>query len=81
MSNEFPDPNRIRHQPRLMKEWQEALEDIGIDVHVLSDSTLVIQHKGKKVNVFPYTGWFTGKTVEDGRGLKKLLAQLNGVES
>jgi len=26
--------------------------------------------------VWPYTGWFSGKGVKDGRGIKKLLKQI-----
>ena len=32
--------------------------------------------KGERVMVYPYTGWFTGKTVKDGRGINNLLKQI-----
>lgn len=31
---------------------------------------------GNTVTVWPYTGWFSGKGVKDGRGIKKLLKQI-----
>ena len=31
---------------------------------------------GNTITVWPYTGWFSGKGVKDGRGIKKLLKQI-----
>lgn len=33
--------------------------------------------KGSKITHYAYTGWHTGKTIKDGRGLQNLLNQLN----
>jgi hypothetical protein len=38
---------------------------------------LQFDFKGSTVRLFPYTGWFSGKTVKDGRGLNNLLKQIN----
>ena len=40
--------------------------------------SLTFTHKGHVVRLYPYKGWFTGKTVKDGRGIKNLLKQLDG---
>lgn len=32
--------------------------------------------RGNMVTVWPYKGWFSGKGVKDGRGIKKLLRQI-----
>lgn len=37
---------------------------------------LQFEFKGATVRFFPYTGWFSGKTVKDGRGLNNLLKQI-----
>lgn len=34
------------------------------------------EYKGHIVKYFPYSGWATGKTIKDGRGLDNLLKQL-----
>lgn len=39
-------------------------------------STLQIIFKNRPVLFCPYTGWFSGKSVKDGRGIKNLLIQL-----
>ena len=30
----------------------------------------------EKVKFFPYSGWHTGKSIKDGRGIENLLKQL-----
>lgn len=32
--------------------------------------------RGNTITIWPYTGWFSGKGVKDGRGIKKLLKQI-----
>lgn len=34
------------------------------------------EYKGNPIRVFPYKGWFTGKGIKDGRGIKNLLKQI-----
>ena len=34
------------------------------------------EYRGNMITVWPYTGWFSGKGVKDGRGIKKLLKQI-----
>lgn len=33
--------------------------------------------RGNTITVYPYKGWFSGKGVKDGRGIRKLLKQLD----
>lgn len=40
------------------------------------DKCLLFDYKGAMVRFYPYKGWFTGKTVKDGRGLRNLLKQI-----
>ncbi len=52
------------------------LEEIGYDVSQINDGELKFEYKGSVVTFFPYTGWHTGKTIKDGRGIDKLLKQI-----
>lgn len=54
------------------KEYTEK----GFEVEQIAPTTLRIIYKGSPVLIYPYTGWFTGKAVKDGRGIHKLLKQL-----
>ena len=71
------------------KERQELLEpgrvdyaikkitDLGIEVRPIDEGReLQFTYKGHLVKFWPYTGWHTGKSVKDGRGIKNLLKQL-----
>ena len=73
---------------RLNEDRQRALEPKRIDYAVKQiaalgyeviarDNTLIkFIHKGKTVTFYPYSGWATGASINDGRGLKHLLSQL-----
>lgn len=54
----------------------DQLGDAGIDVHFESKAEIRFMYNGDEVKFFPYTGWFTGKSVKDGRGITNLLKQL-----
>lgn len=49
---------------------------MGYNVEQPDPRTLRFMHKGSPVTLYPYTGWFTGKTVTDGRGIHNLIRQL-----
>jgi hypothetical protein len=52
------------------------LISIGFEIMFESKSELRIWFRGKTVKLFPYSGWHTGPTIVDGRGLNKLIKQL-----
>lgn len=57
------------------------LSAVGRRVEVLTDgkakaTTLQFTFRGSPVTLYPYSGWFTGKTVKDGRGIMNLLKQI-----
>lgn len=73
---------------RLDKKRQEALEPLRINKAleeikkldlkiVYHNSTQIIFYLNmEKITFFPYSGWFSGKGLKDGRGLNNLLTQL-----
>lgn len=63
-------------QPGRIEYARTKLQALGYDVEQTSPAALRIIHQGSPVIIYPYTGWFTGKTVRDGRGIHKLLNQL-----
>lgn len=52
------------------------LDKLGIELTDEDDAEINFEWKGKTVKFFPYTGWHTGKSIKDGRGLQNLLKQL-----
>lgn len=63
-------------QPGRIEYARTKLKALGYDVEQTSTAALRIIHQGSPVIIYPYTGWFTGKTVRDGRGIHNLLKQL-----
>ena len=41
-----------------------------------AEKYIEFEFKGSPVRFFPFTGWATGKTIKDGRGLENLLKQI-----
>lgn len=76
MSNRLDQEREVALQPRRMQFARETLRHLGYMPVYYSDVEIRIQYKGSIVRIFPYSGWFTGKTVEDGRGIHNLLKQL-----
>lgn len=63
-------------EPKRLNETKKALEKLGFEVEIIGPTRLNFMFKGEVVHFFPYSGWHTGKSINDGRGFKKLLAQL-----
>lgn len=79
--------------PRLNIEKQKQLEpvridyarkkitDLGYEIIKENNTTLQFMYNGSIITLYPYSGWHTGKTIKDGRGLNKLLKQIREGES
>ena len=75
---------------RLDTERQEKLEPKRMEIAIqsvmatgiikclfnITDKSFEFNFKGQPVKFFPYSGWHTGKSIKDGRGLQNLLKQL-----
>ena len=42
----------------------------------VAEKYIEFKFKNSLVKFFPFTGWATGKTIKDGRGLENLLKQI-----
>ena len=76
MSKRLDQERQQRLEPTRRETAIEAFTQLGFDVMPDGEKALMITFKGSIVRFFPYTGWHTGKTIEDGRGLDNLLKQL-----
>lgn len=66
-------------EPKRMAYAKEQIEKKGYEVIAVSDTELQFIHDsqwGHKIHFFPYSGWHSGSTIKDGRGLNKLLKQI-----
>lgn len=71
------DINRQKElEPKRMEYARNQITALGYDITEENVTTLKFTFKGSTVTLFPYSGWHTGKTIQDGRGIGKLLKQI-----
>lgn len=63
-------------EPQRMAYAKSEIEKLGYEVQVLGKTKLQFEFKGSIVNFFPYSGWASGKTIKDVRGINNLLKQI-----
>ena len=72
MSNRLDQERESELQPKRMEYAKAEISKLGFK-YIADDTTICFQFNGHQVKLFPYSGWHTGKTIKDGRGLKRLL--------
>lgn len=68
--------NAIAHD-RMEYCLQKLVETPGVSKIEHNNKRIDFLFNGNKIQMFPYTGWHTGKGIVDGRGINNLLKQLN----
>lgn len=64
-------------EPKRMDAAILALDKLGITPILTTSTRIEFEYKGSSVFYYPYSGWHTGKTIKNGRGLQNLLKQIN----
>ncbi len=68
-----------RLEPERIEFAKKQLAKLGINVLTGVDKSLIwFYFKGACIKFYPYSGWHSGKSIKDGRGLNKLLKQIIG---
>lgn len=76
MSNRLDKDREAELKPKRIEFAIEQLAKVGIEIYYEDDTKIKFMYEGEVVTLFPYSGWHTGKSIQDGRGLKNLLKQL-----
>jgi len=76
MSHRLDKEREDALQPKRIKYAVTQIEKLGFNIDDQTDTYIAFLFKGQRVTFFPYSGWFTGKTVKDGRGILNLLNQI-----
>lgn len=63
-------------EPGRVEYARTRLEALGYPVMQINATTLQFTFRDYPVTLYPYSGWHTGKTIKDGRGIHKLLKQI-----
>lgn len=63
-------------EPGRIEYARNQITALGYEITEENATALKFVFKGSTVTLFPYSGWHTGKTIQDGRGIAKLLKQI-----
>ena len=67
---------QLNLEPQRMEYAIEELKKLGYTITYRDKTKIKFGYMDAYVTLFPYSGWHTGKSIKDGRGLQKLLNQL-----
>lgn len=76
MSNRLNREREKKLEPKRVAYAREQLEALGYEVKVFGGKRIEFEHEGSKVQMWPYSGWHSGKTIVDGRGIGNLIQKL-----
>jgi len=77
MSNRLDQKSEAELQPLRIKYAKEQLLKRNLKIISEDNVKIIFEFKGKPITIYPYSGWHTGRTVVDGRGIDKLLKQID----
>ncbi len=76
MSSRLDQDREQKLQPVRMVFAKSEIEKLGYEI-ISEDATKIkFYYKGAMITFYPYSGWHTGKSIVDGRGIENLLNQI-----
>lgn len=76
MSNRLDQEREKALQPERMEYAIQEIEKLGYTITQKDNTKIRFGYMDEYVTFYPYSGWHTGKSIKDGRGLQNLLNQL-----
>lgn len=71
------DVNRQKElEPKRMAFAIKALEKAGFNPIKVNESKIEFNYLDEVISFWSYSGWHSGKSIKDGRGIENLLKQL-----
>ncbi len=63
-------------EPLRLSVAKKEIMSLGCEIIFECDTRIEFMFNDKLVKYYPYSGWATGASIKDGRGLQNLLKQL-----
>ena len=76
MSNRLNKEREAKLQPQRMEHAIQEIEKLGYTITQKDNTRIRFGYMDSYVTYFPYSGWHSGKSIKDGRGLQNLLNQI-----
>lgn len=77
MSNRLDQERESLLQPKRIQYATDRISKLGYEIKYQDNTKIKFDYQGEEVTLFPYSGWHSGKSIKDGRGIENLLKQLN----
>lgn len=77
MSKRLNQDREKELQPQRMVYAATKIGELGLTIIYEDETTLKFIYKDEEITIWPYSGWFSGKGVKQGRGIENLLKQLH----
>lgn len=76
MSNRLDQERESKIQPKRIVIAKQEITKFGFEIIKETATAIQFVFKGSVITYFPYSGWASGKSIQDGRGLENLLNQI-----
>lgn len=76
MSNRLDKEREAALQPERIQHAKNKITALGYEIIYEDGTRIDFMFNGSKIQFYPYSGWHTGATIKDGRGLNNLLNQI-----
>lgn len=63
-------------EPKRLEFAKNVITNLGFEIIFENENQLQFMFKNEKVTLFPFSGWHTGKSIKDGRGIENLIKQI-----
>jgi len=63
-------------EPKRIEFAKQQIKSLGYKITFECSTRIEFVFRNEVIKFFPYSGWHTGKTIKDGRGINKLLKQI-----
>lgn len=66
-------------EPKRLEFAKNVIEKLGYSITHIDGTKLKFEYNGSEVTFFAYSGWASGKTIKDCRGISNLVNQIKNV--
>jgi hypothetical protein len=63
-------------EPKRLEYAVDQITKAGYNIHYKDNTKLMFEYKEHTITFYPYSGWHSGKSIKDGRGIENLLKQI-----
>ena len=63
-------------EPKRIEFAKNKIQNLGFEITEETKTSISFIYKNSSIIFYPFSGWHSGKTIKDGRGIEKLIKQL-----